>query len=78
MLRVPADIVPARFGPDSAKRHREAAEAARVPFHEVALPSLAIDVDVPEDVDLILLCPTLGRRTRTLLEEAELGSEGNG
>jgi 2-phospho-L-lactate guanylyltransferase len=68
LLRVPRDAIPARFGPDSAKRHREAAERAGVVYRELPLPSLAIDVDVREDVDALLRSDTVGRRTREVLE----------
>ncbi len=68
LLRRPADVIPARFGRDSAKRHREAAAAAGAPLVELALSSLAIDVDLSEDARAILAQPTLGARTRALLE----------
>jgi 2-phospho-L-lactate guanylyltransferase len=68
LLRRPPDVIPARFGRDSAKRHREAAAAAGVKLVELALPSLAIDVDLSEDARAILANPTLGARTRALLE----------
>jgi len=61
-------LIPARFGRDSAKRHREAAASAGAPLAELALPSLAIDVDLSEDARAILAQPTLGARTRSLLE----------
>ncbi len=67
LLRVPRDVIPARFGPDSAKRHREEAQRAGVRFQELRLPSLAIDVDVAEDADAILACASLGHRTRAAL-----------
>jgi 2-phospho-L-lactate guanylyltransferase len=68
LLRIPRDAIPARFGPDSAKRHREEALRAGVRFVELALPSLAIDVDRVEDAEAILRCETLGRRTRAALD----------
>jgi len=68
LLRRPRDVIPARFGRDSAKRHREAAAAVEAPLVELALPSLAIDVDLSEDARAILAQPTLGARTRALLE----------
>ena len=67
LLRIPRNAIPARFGADSAKRHREEAQRAGVRFQELALPSLAIDVDVTEDVTAILASDTLGRRTRAAL-----------
>jgi len=71
LLRRPRDVIPARFGTDSAKRHREAAANAGVPLCELALPSLAIDVDVVPDARAILAEKSLGRRTRAAI--AELG-----
>ena len=68
LLRRPADVIPARFGPDSAKRHREAATAAGAALVEIPLASLAIDVDRAEDARAILALPSLGARTRALLE----------
>lgn len=69
LLRLPRDAIPARFGPDSAKRHREEAERARVAYRHVALPSLAIDVDSGRDLEEILCTGTLGARTRAVLDE---------
>jgi 2-phospho-L-lactate guanylyltransferase len=68
LLRRPADVIPACFGPDSARRHREAAAAAKSALVELSLASLAIDVDRAEDARAILALPTLGARTRALLE----------
>lgn len=67
LLRVPRDVIPACFGADSARRHREAAAEAGVPCRELPLASLAIDVDVAADVRAILTCETLGKRTRAAL-----------
>jgi 2-phospho-L-lactate guanylyltransferase len=67
LLRIPRGAIPARFGPDSAKRHRSEAERAGVAYRELCLPSLAIDVDVADDARAILACTTLGPRTRAAL-----------
>ena len=67
LLRRPRDVIPSCFGAESAKRHREAAERAGVPYHERRLPSLAIDVDVAEDARAIGRSDTLGPRTREVL-----------
>jgi 2-phospho-L-lactate guanylyltransferase len=67
LLRRPAGVIAAAFGPDSAKRHRERAEAAGVDFEEVPLRSLALDLDEPEDLDAFLSREGGGRRTRALL-----------
>ena len=69
LLQRPAGSIPCRFGRDSAKRHREAAQAADVAYHEILLPSLAIDLDQPEDLEAFLETPHGGRRTRELLED---------
>ncbi|MDH5307517.1 MAG: 2-phospho-L-lactate guanylyltransferase [Myxococcales bacterium] len=68
LLRVPRDAIPARFGPDSAARHRAEALRAGVRFREISLASLAVDVDVSADVECILRSPTLGSETRAALE----------
>ena len=68
LLRAPDDAIPNAFGPDSAARHRAAAADAGVPFRELELPSLAVDLDSPEDVAAFLAAPGAGRRTRALLE----------
>lgn len=67
LLRRPPDAIAACFGPDSAKRHREAAAAAGTACHEVVLPSLSIDLDTGSDIDAFLASPTGGPHTRALL-----------
>ena len=74
LYRVPFDVIPARFGADSAKRHRDEAQRAVLPYHELALPSLSIDIDVTEDLQEALGAGTLGSRTREVLRS--LGVEG--
>jgi 2-phospho-L-lactate guanylyltransferase len=73
LLRIPRDAIPACFGPDSAKRHREEAARAGVPCRQIALPSLAIDVDVGDDAEEILRTTTLGPHTRATLEALGMG-----
>lgn len=67
LLRAPHDAIPCAFGPDSAKAHREAAAQRGVAFTEIALPSLAIDLDLPEDVERFLATGSGGRETRATL-----------
>lgn len=67
LLQRPADLIPCCFGRDSAKRHREAAAVAGAAYHELTLPSLAIDLDAPEDLEAFLATRGGGRRTRRLL-----------
>ncbi len=69
LLRRPPDIIPAGFGPDSASVHRQLAERADVPFIEIPLSSLAIDIDDRDDLLTFLSGPGAGRRTRALLGE---------
>jgi len=54
LLRAPHDILPSLFGPRSAERHREAARRGAVPFRELDLPSLRLDVDDAEDLERLL------------------------
>ncbi|MCP4037649.1 MAG: 2-phospho-L-lactate guanylyltransferase [bacterium] len=68
LLRAPAEAIPSCFGPDSARMHREAAEAQGVAYHELPLPSLDIDLDRPEDVDDFLAKASGGKETRRILE----------
>jgi 2-phospho-L-lactate/phosphoenolpyruvate guanylyltransferase len=68
LLLRPARAIAFRFGPSSAARHREAAREARIAYHELPLPSLAIDLDQPEDLSAFLATSGGGTRTRALLE----------
>jgi 2-phospho-L-lactate guanylyltransferase len=63
LLRRPPLALPARFGPDSYRRHLEAAAEDDVPIAVVESPELALDVDVPNDILTVL---DAGRRGRTL------------
>ncbi len=73
LVRLPRDLIPAGFGPGSAKVHRDLAARAGAPFREVPLPSLAIDVDEPADLEAFLARPGGGARTRALLRELGVG-----
>ena len=72
LLRVPFDVIPARFGADSAKRHREEAHRGVLPYRELELPSLSIDIDVAENLQEALQAQTLGHRTREVLRALEV------
>lgn len=67
LLLRPVGAIPFCFGPESARRHREAARAAGIAYHELPLPSLAIDLDQPEDLARFLASAGGGPRTRALL-----------
>jgi 2-phospho-L-lactate guanylyltransferase len=69
LLRVPRDIIPAGFGPESARVHRERAQRAGVEFREIALPSLAIDIDQREDLEALLGSSAPAPHTRALWSE---------
>jgi len=74
LLRSPHDVIPASFGPDSAQRHREAAQRCGVACHEATLPSLSLDLDVPEDVEHFLKTDGGGARTRAALQKFGWGA----
>ncbi len=67
LLRVPTDAIPARFGLESAKAHREAAAQAGVVFREVRLASMALDIDEIEDLEAFERLAAGGTRTRAVL-----------
>jgi 2-phospho-L-lactate guanylyltransferase len=69
LLRTPCDIIPATFGPNSARAHRELAASAGISFEELALPSLAIDIDERADLEKFASSAFAGTRTRALLRE---------
>ncbi len=53
LLLAPPDVLAPSFGPDSRRRHMADAEAAGVPAEVVEVPSLAIDVDTPDDLEAL-------------------------
>jgi len=69
LLRTPRNAIPAAFGPDSARAHRDLAMSARVSFEQLALPSLAIDIDERADLEAFARATSGGRRTRALLRD---------
>ena len=69
LLRAPHDAIPSCFGPASAAAHRERALRAGIPYRELALPSLAVDLDRAEDVEDLLRGPQGAARTRRALHE---------
>ncbi|MCP5057527.1 MAG: 2-phospho-L-lactate guanylyltransferase [bacterium] len=73
LLRAPYDSIPSCFGSQSAAAHEQAAVAAGVPFRRCSLPSLAIDLDHPDDLDALLASDAPARRTRALLGELGIG-----
>ena len=55
--RAPGDLFPLRFGNDSFLPHLASAQATRLPCVVLELPSLARDVDRPEDLYEIAAAP---------------------
>jgi 2-phospho-L-lactate guanylyltransferase len=72
LLRAPWDAIPNRFGKDSAAAHREAAQGAGLPYSELPLASLAVDLDRVEDAEA-LAAGAGAPRTRALLRELGFG-----
>ena len=54
LARMPAQAIAARFGADSAARHRAEAASQGVQLVELDLPSLRLDLDRPNDVEAFL------------------------
>ena len=50
LLLTPPDALAPSFGPGSRERHEAAARAAGIEVQTVPVPSLALDVDTPEDL----------------------------
>lgn len=53
LLLMPPDSLEPSFGPDSAARHKANAERDGVAAELVEVPSLALDIDTPEDLALL-------------------------
>jgi 2-phospho-L-lactate/phosphoenolpyruvate guanylyltransferase len=53
LLLSPSDIIEYDFGQDSFKRHCERARRAGARLEVVDLPSLGLDLDLPEDLELV-------------------------
>jgi 2-phospho-L-lactate/phosphoenolpyruvate guanylyltransferase len=69
-FRRPANLFPLRFGNDSFKPHLAAAQATGKPCIVLQLPSLAIDVDNPEDLQQLLSRPGITRTQRLIRQWA--------
>jgi 2-phospho-L-lactate guanylyltransferase len=53
LLVYPADMLPYEFGPGSFDRHCERARQSGARLEICELPSLALDLDLPEDLRLV-------------------------
>ena len=73
LLRRPARAIPARFGPDSFRRHLELAAERGLPVSVVQRRELSFDVDRPDDI-LTLLADGRRGRTREVCLQMDLGA----
>jgi 2-phospho-L-lactate guanylyltransferase len=73
LLRRPPRAIPARFGPDSFRRHVELAETRGLPVSVVERRELSFDVDRPDDI-LTLLADGRRGRTREVCLQMGLGA----
>jgi 2-phospho-L-lactate guanylyltransferase len=64
LLLAPPGVMPPAFGPGSRARHAEMARAAGVTVRVADIPSLAFDVDTPDDLAALRAA---GPRTRAVL-----------
>lgn len=53
LLITPPDALASSFGPGSAQRHAELARSAGIAHQVVRIPSLALDIDTPEDLAVL-------------------------
>lgn len=73
-FRRPANLFPLRFGNDSFKPHRAAAQAIGKPCIILNLPGIAIDVDSPPDLHQLMAQPGETQAQRLAREYARLGT----
>ena len=66
LLTPPGALAPS-FGPGSRERHAELAHAAGTHAEVVEVPSLALDVDTPEDLAALVAASDRALRTQVLL-----------
>jgi 2-phospho-L-lactate guanylyltransferase len=72
LLRRPPRAIPPRFGRNSYQRHLDAAAAKELPVATVTNRELALDLDTPEDLSLLM---ESGRPGRTLTCAHEMDAE---
>ena len=67
LLLTPPDSIPPSFGPGSCRRHLGLAKARGVAAEAVHLPSLALDIDTPEDLEALASLSRRAQRTHGIL-----------
>lgn len=68
LLRRPPKAIPARFGPQSFRRHLDQAEAHGLPAAVVDRRELSFDLDLPSDILTLLATGRRGRARQVCLE----------
>jgi 2-phospho-L-lactate/phosphoenolpyruvate guanylyltransferase len=68
LLRRPPNAIPARFGPDSFRKHEHSARTRGLPLSVVDTPGLAFDLDLPEQAARVLAEARGSRTGRSLAE----------
>jgi 2-phospho-L-lactate guanylyltransferase len=53
LLLDPPNVISPAYGPDSFARHQRQANAKGVPFHIYTAPSFSLDIDLPEDFEVL-------------------------
>jgi len=71
LLRRPPKAIPARFGPESYRKHLELAGLKGLPVATLDVAELGFDIDVPSDI-LTLLDGRAPGRTRDVCREMDL------
>lgn len=69
LLITPPDALEPSFGPGSAQRHLELAKARGARAEVVEVPSLALDIDTPDDLEALAGIGDRARRTHALLSQ---------
>jgi 2-phospho-L-lactate/phosphoenolpyruvate guanylyltransferase len=67
LLMTPPDALFPSFGPGSCRRHLANAQAAGIHAEVVKVPSLALDIDTPDDLDVLAAASDRAPRTQALL-----------
>jgi 2-phospho-L-lactate guanylyltransferase len=67
LLLTPPDALAPSFGPDSCERHLRNARAAGIHANVAHVPSLALDIDTPEDLGVLVTLSDRALRTQALL-----------
>jgi 2-phospho-L-lactate guanylyltransferase len=76
-FRRPANLFPLRFGNDSFKPHRAAAQATGKPCVVLNLPAIAVDVDNPADLQQLASLPGETRAQRLAREYARVATDAS-